>query len=81
MDNEDKTITPDEIEETPPTPETPKTTVQGFLHGLGSLVSDIRKQYRMSENGALRLVQFGLEYDMNRRQMSREENVGEASDK
>lgn len=82
MDNDDKTITPDEtMVEAPAPPEQPKTTVEGFLYSLGSVIRNLRTTYRISENGALKLVQFGLEYDLSRRHMRQEESVGsEASD-
>ena len=81
MENEDKTIAPEETKAPPVKIEQPTTTVEGFLYGLGSVVSNLRARYRMSENASLKLVQFGLEYDLSRRHMRQEESVGnEASD-
>lgn len=82
MDNEDKTQDPEKAEVTPAPTERPTTTVEGFLYNLGSVVRGIRTTHRLSENSALKLVQFGLEYDLNRRHMRQEDSVGtSASDK
>lgn len=81
MDNNDTITAPEETEASAP-PERRTTTVEGFLYNLGSVVRNLRTTYRISENSALKLVQFGLEYDLNRRHMSQEESVGtSASDK
>ena len=61
-------------------PTKPTTTVEGFISSLGGVVSNLRKQYRLTENGAIKVIQVALEYDLNRRSFPQQEvNVGEAS--
>lgn len=77
MDNDDQTTIPEEVPAPTPAPSgPPMTTVEGFLYGLGSTVSNLRTKYRLSENASLKLVQFGLEYDLSRRHMRQEDTVG-----
>jgi len=77
MDSEDQNNIPGEVQKAT---QPPKTTVEGFLYSLGNVVSNLRREYKFSENGALKVVQAGLEYDLNRRHMSQEETVGKPNE-
>ena len=67
MDNDnanDTAVTP----AIPEPPVAPKTQSLGeFIESLAEVGSNLRKVYRLSENGAYKLIDLAMQYDLRRR--------------